>query len=195
MFKAITLMMLGAFGTSIVVAEASPAVARPQGPIISFQMLVGAPDGERVLEVRGKPKDASDSRGTMKISPRLCEHTYELHFVYTTPDGHVGDRPYQARVRGARIDGRSRRCPYSGLPHRGLHAMHVYATIDGEKVMAFTAKPGARAGKTFDRLSIPLLRYYAAGPLSGLARVRVSARYESGRVHVATFLADIGGAP
>jgi hypothetical protein len=182
MFKAITLMMLGAFGTSMVVAGASPAVARPQGPIISFQMLVGAPGGERVLDVRGKPKGASDSRGTMKISPRLCEHIYELHFVYTTPDGHVGDRP-------------SRRCPYSGLPRRGLHAMHVDATIDGEKVMAFTAKPGARAGKTFDRLSIPLLRYYAAGPLSGLARVRVSARYESGRVHVATFLADIGGAP
>ena len=68
-------------------------------------------------------------------------------------------------------------------------------TIKGEKLMTFSAVPRSREGGTFNRLSIPELRYYAFTTLSGLAQVRVRARYRKGRVHIATFLADVSPAP
>ncbi|MGI9097467.1 MAG: hypothetical protein ACR2H2_03055 [Solirubrobacteraceae bacterium] len=185
---------LAVVGATTLLAGA-PAVS-PQGQISSFQMLVSGPDGNNVLDIRGNLTPSMISHGTVKISPKLCERDYQLHLAFTGPGGRVvGDQRYDAKVHGARLDGRPQRCPYSGLPRRGLRSFQVLATLNGEKLMTFKARPRTRAGETFNRLSTPRLRYYSLATLSGRARIRVRARYRTGRVHVATFRADIAAAP
>jgi hypothetical protein len=196
--QTVTMVAVGAivFGAGSSAAAPVP----PQGPIVSFQMLVSGPDGRNVFDIRGKPKDPTNvtpplfSRGTMKISPKLCERDYQLDFSFYRPSGYVGGQLYDAKVHGARLDGRPRHCPYAGLPRRGLRSFHVLVTIKGEKLMTFNAIPRTGAGETFNTVSIATLRYYAFTTISGLARIRVRARYRTGRDHVATIRADIAAA-
>jgi len=163
-------------------------------------MLVRGPDDKNVFDIRGKPNDSTDvtppliMHGTMKLSPKLCEHGYQLRYAFTLASGYVGEDSYDAKVHTARLDGRPRGCLYLGLPRRGLRSFRVLVTLKGEKLLAFNARPRTSAGKTFSHLSIPSLKYYTFARLSGRARVRVRARYQTGRVHIATFLADLSAA-
>ena len=194
---ALTAAIAAVGATAFVAGPSTAAPVPPHGPIVSFQMLVRGPDGRDVFDITGKPKDPTNvtppllSRGTMKISPKLCEHEYQLDFSFYRPSGYVGGQLYDAKIHGARLDGRPRRCPYSGLPRRGLRSFQVLVTIKGEKLMTFNAIPRTGAGETFNTVSIPTLRYYTFTTISGLARIRVRARYRTGRDHVATIRADI----
>ena len=148
-----------------------------------------------VFDIHGTRKDPYDtsppliSRASIRVSPRLCEGAYRLAFVFTPVRGDIMRFPYPVRVRNARLDGKPRRCPLAGLPRRGLRSMRVQITIDGNRLMAFSAKPSTRAGNTFKPLNVPELSMYRFTARGGVVSVRIAARY-SGAGRTIAFLAD-----
>jgi hypothetical protein len=112
--------------TAMTILVVGAAAVPGKEPSIDLRMLVIGSDGENVLEISGKTRPPVISRGTIKISPKLCEGAYQLFVTFT---GLVRQR-YNAKVRRAQLNGQPRPCPYSGLPDRGLRSMKVLVTIN-----------------------------------------------------------------
>ena len=167
---------------------------RPPGPLSRYEVSAKNRDGQKVFDIRGAPKNSDTegvfvSTGTVRFSPKLCESTYRLQFVYTTIRGSIAIKPFGVRVRRGRLDGVPKRCPFAGLPRRGLRSMSVRVSLNGNLLMHFIAWPSTRPGSPFDRLKVPT-SVYRFGRTPGLARVRVRARYRSSRPHIVQFTAD-----
>jgi len=186
---ATALMAAGLMSTSgSAVAQDVP----PLGPRSSFQVFAKNSDSQRVFDIRGVPKisdiqEGFISAGTVRFSPKLCNATYRVLFVFTTK-GHVTKSPYRTQVRSARRDGITTRCPFAGLPSRGLKSMHVRATIAGKPLLQFRAHPVGRPGSTFARLKMPRMTFGRRNTPAGSIRVSVRARYRSHRQHTIKFV-------
>jgi hypothetical protein len=175
-----------------------PGLAAARGPVeqyTRFQMSVERPNGF-VFDIQATRKDPYDtvppliSRASMKFSPRLCEGAYRLAFVFSPVRGDIVKFPYAVRVRRAQLDGAPRRCPFAGLPPRGLKSIGVRISLNVNALMSFSARPATPAGKTFDRLEVPALRMYRFTAPGGLVRVQISARYSKGGPRKIDFVAD-----
>jgi hypothetical protein len=174
---------------------ATPSHASPSPPVTSYRVTAKNPDRQLVLDIQGAPRtpnavDPPVYTGTVRLSPHLCEGRYRLRFRFTTNNGDVRGFPYAARMRGGKLDGLAKPCPFDGLPRRRLRSLEAEITIDGQRVLHFTAYPSTRRGNTFSRLRFPrLTRYRAQAPI-GRIRVFVRARYASHRSHRVEFSAD-----
>jgi hypothetical protein len=152
-------------------------------------------DGRLVTDIRGAPKNLRVgglfvSTAKVRFSPKLCEARYRLQFVFTTNKGEERKNSYGVRMRRGRLDGVDTRCPFAGLPRRGLSSMRVRVTIDENLLMSFVARPSTSRGRTFGRLRAPNVTFYRSSTPAGLARVWIRARYRSHRSHIVEFVAD-----
>ena len=175
-----------------VAARAGAQAPAAPDPIVSFQMLVSGTGGQKVLDIRGAPNAASSEvppvtiTGGLRISPKLCARGYHLDLVLTRQSGAVADNRLTATVNAATLDRRTARCPFAGLPTRGLSSLHVVITAKSGTVMTFTARPLSPFGAVFGQLAIPVLTYYPLTNPLGSDRIRVEARYGRARVRVVT---------
>lgn len=178
-------------GTSAL-ATADPRIEQ----YVEFQLSVDEPAKGFVFDIQGRRKDPYDkeppfiSKATMRMAPSLCSGRYTLVFAFTPVRGRIAKYASPARVRGTRLDGAPSRCPLAALPRRGLKSVRVRITLGDRDLMHFSARPSTRAGKTFDRLEVPLLTMYRFTVPGGLVRVRASARYSDSSVRKIEFLAD-----
>ena len=183
---ALTASMTATAMTMLIVGAAAVPGKEPS---IDLRMLVIGSGGKNVLEISGKTRPPVISRGTIKISPKLCEGAYQVSVTFP---GLFRQR-YNAKVRRAQLNGQPRPCPYSGLPDRGLRSLKVLVTINDKKLTTVRARPRTRAGATFNRLTkIKETRYDITALRRGRAEISVLAQYRTGRVYVVTLLADIG---
>lgn len=165
-------------------------------PLVSYQASVKGPGG-RLLDIRGTPKNPKDleapfiSTATARVSPKLCEARYRLGLSFTTNKGHVTKIPYVLRLHRGRLDGVAKRCPFAGLPRRGLKSMNVRVTIGGNLWVRFAARPSTRQGNPFGRLAVPALSFYRSTTPPGLVSVRLRAEYPSAGSHTVEFVADM----
>jgi hypothetical protein len=180
-----------------IVETAGLAVAAPRiEQYDEFGMSVDDPARGFIFDIQGRRKDPYDreppfiSKATIRMAPQLCEGRYKLVFSFTPVRGHIATYASPARVRGTRLDGAPRRCPFADLPRRGLKSVRVLITLGDRVLMHFSARPSTRAGKTFDRLDVPVLTMYRFTVPGGLVRVQVSARYSAGGSRKIEFLAD-----
>lgn len=182
-------------------AGGGPATAQdapPLPPLFSYQLSVTRPGAGTVLELRGAPADPNDvdapfiSRATVRVSPLLCQGSYRLAFALTTLKGRIAQVTYTARMHSGRHDGVAKRCPFAGLPARGLKSMQVRVTLDDEVLMRFSAMSSAHRGSPFAWLQVPSMSFYRTTAPGGLVRVRVRAlaRYRSGETRLLRFRAD-----
>jgi hypothetical protein len=177
-----------------------PAFAIARGPrfeqYVRYEMSVDHPSQGFVFDLNATRKDPYDtappfiSKASMQLSPKLCEGAYKLAFVFTPVRGGIVKFPYPVRVNQARLDGSSRRCPFAGLPRRGLRSMRVGIFVDGKILLRFSARPSSSAGETFKRLEVPAMRMYQFTAPGGHVRIQVSAGYSRGGSHQIELLAD-----
>lgn len=153
-------------------------------PVFNMTVVLKHPD-------TGGPFDAT---GTVRFSPKLCNANYPLRFVFTTLRGDPKTYPYPARMRRGRLDGTARRCPFAGLPGRGMKSMDVRATIDNKPLLQFHATPSARPGNPFARLK-HRLHFVRPNTQRGTVRVLIRVHYRSHRSHTIQFVANTAIAP
>lgn len=175
----------------------APAVAqtlpRP-GPFTSIELSTHNSRGHLVFDmtVNARHPDIGgqfDATGRVRFSPRLCDARYRLRFVYTTNKGDSQEWSYPARMRRGRLDGTPQRCPFAGLPRRGMKSMDVRATINRKLLLHFDAKPSPRSGNPFAQLK-HRLHFGRPNTPSGIVVVRIRVHYRSHRSHTVKFVAD-----
>lgn len=179
-------------------SSSGPALAgnvpRP-GPLAKYEVSIKKEAGQLVFDIQGAPKNPDIngqfvSRGTLRLTPILCEATYRLQFVFTTIKGPVQTYPYPARMRGGRLDGNAKRCPFADLPRHGLRSLRLRSTIDGQPLTDFVARPLTRAGNPFARLKVPALTFHRPNTPAGLIKARIDLQYASHKSHTVEFMAD-----
>jgi hypothetical protein len=160
------------------------AIARPRfEQYVRYEMSVNHPTNGFVFDLHATRKDPYDttppfiSKASMRLSPKLCEGAYQLQFAFTPVRGRVVKFPYPVRIRRARIDGASRRCPFDRVPRRGLKAMRVSISVNNKILLRFSARPSSRAGETFKPLQVPVMRMYQSTAPGGRVRIQIGARY------------------
>jgi hypothetical protein len=158
-------------------------------PLVIYQMTIKNSDSHLVFDIRGEPTNQTISplilTGRMRLSPKICNGTYQVAFIYTTNRGRSTRILYTARVSRGRLDGVAAKCPYAGLPRRGLKSMNVQMTIHNELLLRFKAL-GGKSGNPFARLGVPRLEVYRTDP-AGRLRIRIRARYPDRKPHIIRF--------
>lgn len=175
--------------TASAVAQSVPRL----GPLTTLELSTRNQRGHVVfnMTVALKRPDTGgqfDATGTVRLSPKLCEAKYRLHFVFTALRGDAKTILYPARMRRGRLDGTRQRCPFAGLPERGMKSMHLRATINRKYLLHFDAKPSTRSGNPFARLK-HRLHFGRPNTQTGTVRVRVRVHYRSHRSHTVQFIA------
>jgi hypothetical protein len=182
-------IVAGLISATAAVAQNVPRL----GPLTTLELSTRNHRGHAVFNMRVALKrpdtgGSFDATGTVRFSPQLCEAKYRLHFVYTPLRGDAKTILYPARMRRGRLDGTRQRCPFAGLPDRGMKSMDVRAIINRKYLLHFDAKPSTRSGNPFARLK-HRLHYGRPNTETGTVRVRVRVHYRSHRSHTVQFIA------
>jgi hypothetical protein len=182
------------------VAAPRPLVAQevpPLGLLDTVRMSAENRHDQRVFDMQFSPKRSTRgggflASGRVHFSPDFCKAAYRVEFTITTNKGRERTYPYPARMRSARLDGVAKRCPFAGLPRRGLESLRVRATVAGRSLASIRARPSGRRGDPLDWLVMPELRFSRSNVPLGVVRVVISARYRAHRPHTISFAADTG---
>jgi hypothetical protein len=175
-----------------------PAVAQTvpfPGAGDTLQISATGRDGRRALVMQITLKELTSdgglvAQGRVRFSPSLCVAAYRVRFTYTTNRGRRQSYPYPGRMRSGRLDGVAERCPFAGLPRRGLKSVRVRAVIDGRPLLHFRARPAGRPGDPFGWLKMPELVFRRPNTPQGLVSVVIRATYDSRSSHTVAFVAD-----
>jgi hypothetical protein len=186
--------------TAAFVLAPGPLVAQevpPPGSLDTIRMSVKDRHDRHVFDMQFTLRQSTRNggflaSGRVRISPDLCEAAYVVQFSIAPNKGRERSFPYPARMRSAKLDGVAKRCPFSGLPRRGLESLSVRATVAGRPLVRFDALPAGRRGDPLARLLMPELRFSRANIPLGVARATVRARYRAHRSHTVSFAADTG---